>query len=43
MAKLKMLSFSLRVMRMDRIRYEHIRGTDNDRCLGDECRNFEMV
>ena len=32
----KMLRFSLEVMSMDRIRNEHIRGTEDDRYFGED-------
>ena len=37
-AEIQMLRFSLRVMRMDRIKNEDIRGTAHVRCFGEKVR-----
>ena len=43
-AEVKMLKFSLGMMRMDRIRNENIRGTAHVRCSGEKVRDqTEMV
>ncbi|KAK3532754.1 hypothetical protein QTP86_028122 [Hemibagrus guttatus] len=41
-AELKMLRFSLRVTRLDRIRNEYIRGTAHVGCLGDKVREARL-
>ena len=41
-SELKMVGFSLRVTRMERIRNEHIRGTVQVRCFGDNVREARL-
>ena len=41
-AEVKMFRFSLRVMRMDRIRNEEIRGTEHVRCSGEKVREARL-
>lgn len=41
-AGMKMLSFTLGVMRVDRIRNDYIRGTAHVRCFGDKVREARL-